>query len=74
MTSVKEYIDEKIKDKYIRYFEYEEFSPTGKIDGGSFERLVVFKSYVDKNSIIKEDKLNKFNNELVTFFLYCAVY
>jgi hypothetical protein len=60
MTSVNEWIEEKISNGYIRYFEYNEFTHMDEIDEGSFGEvskansasigLVALKTIISKNS------------------------
>ncbi|RGB27768.1 kinase-like domain-containing protein [Rhizophagus diaphanus] len=71
MTSVKGWIEEKIRNGYIRYFEYDEFKKIGKIGSGSFGNvikanlentgLVALKIIINKNS----DELYEVNKELI---------
>ncbi|CAB4485400.1 unnamed protein product [Rhizophagus irregularis] len=71
MTSVKGWIEEKIKNEYIRYFEYNEFSEITEIGNGSFgvvnkailanTGLVALKIIINKNS----NELNEANDEIV---------
>ncbi|RGB25790.1 kinase-like domain-containing protein [Rhizophagus diaphanus] len=75
MTSVKEWVEEKIKNKYIQYFEYDKFSQIVEIDRGGFGKvskanlantgLVALKIIFSKNSNIGEYELIKANYELV---------
>ncbi|PKK74451.1 kinase-like protein [Rhizophagus irregularis] len=75
MILLAKWIDKKIKDKYIHYFEYNEFSNIVEIGKGSFGRvykaelantgLVALKSFVDEYSNIEEDELNRIDNEFV---------
>ncbi|GES90148.1 kinase-like domain-containing protein [Rhizophagus clarus] len=72
MTSVKEWIEEKIKNEYIHYFEYDKFSQIVEIGRGSFGEvskanlvntgLVALKIIFSKNS---EEELNEDNDEFV---------
>ncbi|GBC29195.2 kinase-like domain-containing protein [Rhizophagus irregularis DAOM 181602=DAOM 197198] len=71
MTSVKEWIEEKIKNKYIRYFKYDEFSQVVEIGRGGFGvvskanlaniGLVALKIIISKNS----NELNESNDDFV---------
>ncbi|GBB87968.1 hypothetical protein RclHR1_14480001 [Rhizophagus clarus] len=75
MTLVAKWIDQKIKDKYIHYFEYDKFSQIVEIGRGGFGKvsraylantgLVALKSFVDENSDIEEDELNRLDDEFV---------
>ena len=84
MTSVKEWIDDKIKNGDIDYFEYEEFSNIVEIGRGGFGKvsradlnsmgLVALKSSIYENSNIKEnddiDMLNDLVKEVrIVFFI-----
>ena len=73
--SIKKWIDKKIEDGDINYFEYNEFSLIVKIAEGAFGKVsrahlasegleVALKSFVDENSNIEEDKLNEFVKEV----------
>lgn len=72
MTSVKEWIEEKIKNGYIRYFEQDKFSQISIIGRGSFgivnkanlanTGLVALKIICNENS---EEEHNEFNDEFV---------
>ncbi|RIA96280.1 kinase-like domain-containing protein [Glomus cerebriforme] len=75
MTSVKEWIDKKIEDGDIKYFEYDEFSLIKEIGRGAFCKVsraylasskleVALKTFVDENSSIEEEILNEFVREL----------
>ncbi|GBC11698.2 kinase-like domain-containing protein [Rhizophagus irregularis DAOM 181602=DAOM 197198] len=71
MTSVKGWIKKKIRNGYIRYFEYDEFKKIGEIGSGSFGKvikanldntgLVALKIIINKNS----DELDEVNKELI---------
>ncbi|PKK73810.1 kinase-like protein [Rhizophagus irregularis] len=71
MTSVKEWIEEKIKNEYFRYFEYDEFSRINEIGRGNFgvvskanlanTGLVALKIIISKNS----DEHDEVNDELI---------
>ncbi|RGB27390.1 kinase-like domain-containing protein [Rhizophagus diaphanus] len=71
MTSVKEWIEEKIKNEYFRYFEYDEFSCINEIGRGNFgvvskanlanTGLVALKIIISKNS----DEHDEVNDELI---------
>jgi serine/threonine protein kinase len=88
MTLLAKWIDKKIKDKYIHYFEYNEFSNIVEIGRGSFGKvykaelantgLVALKSFVDEYSNIEEDELNRIDDEFVNevriLFLCCTIY
>ncbi|CAB4431283.1 unnamed protein product [Rhizophagus irregularis] len=73
MTSVKEWIEEKIRNEYIRYFEYDKFSQVNEIDRGAFGKvnkanltdtgLVALKILFSENS---KEEFNEANNEFVT--------
>ncbi|EXX74237.1 Bck1p [Rhizophagus irregularis DAOM 197198w] len=75
MTLLAKWIDKKIKDKYIHYFEYNEFSNIVEIGRGTFGRvykaelantgLVALKSFVDEYSNIEEDELKRIDEEFV---------
>ncbi|RGB27388.1 kinase-like domain-containing protein [Rhizophagus diaphanus] len=54
MTSVKEWIEEKIKNKYIRYFKYDEFSQVVEIGRGGFGVLKLLREIED------HPKINRF--------------
>ncbi|CAB4472831.1 unnamed protein product [Rhizophagus irregularis] len=72
MTSVIEWIEEKIKNEYIHYFEYDKFSHFYEVGRGSFgevikanlanKGLVALKIISSKNS---KEKLNEVNDEFV---------
>ncbi|PKY39301.1 kinase-like protein [Rhizophagus irregularis] len=74
MTSVKKWIEEKIKNEYIRYFEYDEFSPINEIGRGSFGKvikanlantgLVALKIIISKNSDEHDEVNDEFIKEL----------
>ncbi|RGB33897.1 kinase-like domain-containing protein [Rhizophagus diaphanus] len=74
MISPNEWIDNKIKDDDINYFEYNEFSNMKKIDNGAFGivnradwkscRSKVALKILASNSSINEDNMNKFLKEL----------
>ncbi|RIA88988.1 kinase-like domain-containing protein [Glomus cerebriforme] len=75
MTLIKEWIDKKIEDEDIKYFEYDKFSSIVEIGKGAFGKVskaclacmgleVALKSFVDENSNIEEKTLNGFVNEL----------
>ena len=85
MTPIKEWIDNKIKDKDIDYFEYDTFSNIVEIGRGGFGKVskaylnsmgieVAIKSSIYENSEIEEnniDKLNEIVKEVgITFFFY----
>ncbi|RGB40248.1 kinase-like domain-containing protein [Rhizophagus diaphanus] len=75
MTSVKKWIDKKIKDKQIIDYEYSKFSEIEEIGRGGFGKvqraeladtgLVALKSFVDEYSNIDKDKLNRIDDEFV---------
>ncbi|CAB4431296.1 unnamed protein product, partial [Rhizophagus irregularis] len=75
MTSVKEWIEKKIKNEYIRYFEYDKFSQITEIDRGGFGQvskanlanagLVALKIFFSNNSNIEEDELNEANDGFI---------
>jgi hypothetical protein len=75
MTSVTKWIDKKIKDKHIQYFEYNKFNKIVEIGRGAFGKvskaeldnteLVALKSFVDEYSNIEEDELNRLDDEFV---------
>ena len=73
--SLKEWIDKKIEDEVIKYFEYNKFSSIVDIGEGGFGKVsrahlnsegleVALKSFVCENSSIKEDALNEFVKEV----------
>ena len=74
MTSLKEWIDLKIKDGDIVYFEYSEFSEVEKIGQGGFgiiERahwksggITVALKILTKNPSINEDNMNRLFKEV----------
>jgi hypothetical protein len=85
MTSAKEWIEENIKNGFIRYFEYDKFSQIVEIGRGSFGKvskadladtgLVALKIIISKNS---EEELNEANDEFVEevkifFMLYYMI-
>ncbi|PKK76948.1 kinase-like protein [Rhizophagus irregularis] len=80
MTSVKEWIEEKIKNEYIRYFEYDKFSQITEIDRGGFGKvskanlanagLVALKIFFSNNSNIEEDELNEANDGFIKELKY----
>ncbi|CAB4423416.1 unnamed protein product [Rhizophagus irregularis] len=73
MTSITKWIDNKIKDMHVHYFEYSEFSEIVEIGRGDFGKvskaklantgLVALKSLIDENSNIEEDELNRLDDE-----------
>ncbi|GBC32574.2 kinase-like domain-containing protein [Rhizophagus irregularis DAOM 181602=DAOM 197198] len=75
MTSVKKWIDKKIKDKHISYYKYNKFSKIVEIGRGGFGKvqraelantgLVALKSFIDEYSNIEEDELNRIDDEFV---------
>ena len=75
MTSLKEWIDLKIKDGDIYYFEYSEFSNVKKIGEGAFGivnradwksgRIKIALKILANNSSINEDNMNKFLKEVM---------
>lgn len=75
MTSIKEWIEKKIKNEYIRYFEYDKFSQITEIDRGGFGKvnkanlanagLVALKIFFNNNSNIEEDELNEVNKRFI---------
>ncbi|RGB29785.1 kinase-like domain-containing protein [Rhizophagus diaphanus] len=75
MTLLAKWIDKKIKDKYIIFFEYNEFSNIVEIGRGSFGKvykaelantgLVALKSFVEEYSNIEKDELNRIDEEFV---------
>ncbi|PKC04131.1 kinase-like protein [Rhizophagus irregularis] len=79
MTSVKKWIDKKIKDKLISYYKYNKFSKIVEIGRGGFGKvqraelantgLVALKSFIDEYSNIEEDELNRIDDEFVKEFL-----
>jgi hypothetical protein len=72
MTPIKEWIEEKIKNGFIRYFEYDKFSQIIEIDRGGYGKvskanlantgLVALKIIFSKNS---KEELNETNDEFV---------
>ncbi|GET50560.1 kinase-like domain-containing protein [Rhizophagus irregularis DAOM 181602=DAOM 197198] len=72
MTSVKEWIEEEIKNEHIRYFEYDKFSQINEIGKGAFGKvskaylantgLVAFKILFSKSS---KEEINEANDEFV---------
>jgi hypothetical protein len=87
MTSVTNWINKKINDGYIQYFEYDKFSQIFKIGRGAFGKvsgavldnteLVALKSFVYEDSNIKEDELNRLDDEFIKevgiFFLLYSI-
>ena len=85
MTPVKEWIDKKIEDGDILYFEYSKFSNVDEIGKGAFGKVssadytntkIALKRFSDGNSSFEENDINKLN-ELVDevgmaslFFIY----
>lgn len=77
MIPVKEWIDGEIKDKYIRYFEYDEFSQVTEIGKGGFgivskaelanKGLVALKRFVDRNSNIEDEFINEVRNAFISY-------
>ncbi|RGB25787.1 kinase-like domain-containing protein [Rhizophagus diaphanus] len=75
MTSIKEWIEIKIKTGYIHYFEYDKFSQITEIDRGGFGKvnkanlanagLVALKIFFNNNSNIEEDELNEVNKRFI---------
>ena len=82
MTPIKEWIDNKIKDGDIIYFEYDKFSNVKKIARGGFgevskanltSMVVALKSSIyEESKIDKEDvnKLNELIKEVSLHFVY----
>src|SRR3954452_20267832 len=77
MTSLKEWIDLKIEDKDINYFEYNNFSNIEKIGNGAFGIVnqanwndggikVALKSFLN-NSTIDEDQKESFFKEVLKY-------
>ena len=85
MTSVKEWIDDKIKDGNINYFEYDKFNNIVEIGRGGFGKVkkadltsmglkVALKSSIYEYSRIEENDINRLNNLVkevrIAFFLH----
>ena len=83
MTSPKEWIDNKIKNEVIIYFEYDKFSNIEEIGRGGYSKVskadladmgyeVALKSYIYKENDI--DRLNELVKEVrIAFFTYCTL-
>ncbi|GBC05823.1 hypothetical protein RclHR1_06450001 [Rhizophagus clarus] len=73
-SSGKKWIEEKIKNEYVHYFEYDNFSQIDKIGSGSFGEvykaslanrgLVALKMIFNEHLNIEDDVINKFIEEL----------
>ena len=78
MTSLNEWIDTKVKDGDVIYFEYDEFSNVKKVGEGAFGivnranwkscGIKIALKVLAKNSSINEDNMNKFLKEVVKKF------
>jgi hypothetical protein len=87
MTSVTKWINKKINDNYIQYFEYDNFSQIVEIGRGAYgkvsraelnnTKLVALKSFVDEYTNIEEDGLNRLDDEFIKevgiFFLLYSI-
>src|SRR5688572_20995022 len=75
MTSLNEWIDAKVKDDDINYFEYNEFSNMEKVGEGAFGSvnradwkccgIKVALKVLANNPSINEDNMNKFLKEVI---------
>lgn len=72
MTSVKKWIDKRLKDKHIPYFEYNKFNEIVEIGSGGLCKaelantgIVTPKCFVDEYSNIEGDNLNRIDDEFV---------
>ena len=75
MTSLNEWIDIKIKDGDINYFEYSEFSNLEKVGEGAYGivnkadwrngGIKIALKILKSNSTINKDNLNKFLKEVI---------
>ena|ERR1051325_12206394 len=80
MTSLNEWIDMKIKDGDINYFDYVEFCNMKKVGEGAFGivnrsdwkscGIKVALKILANNSSINEDSMDKFLKEVITFKIY----
>jgi serine/threonine protein kinase len=80
MTTLNEWIDTKIRDDDINYFEYDEFSNVEKVGNGAFGivkradwkscGIKVALKILANNPSINEDNMNKFLKEVVIISIY----
>jgi hypothetical protein len=79
MASLNKWIDKKIKDDDINYFEYDDFSNVEKVDRGAFGivnkaywkscGITIALKFLAGNSSFNEDNMNKFLKEVIIHFL-----
>lgn len=79
MTSLNEWIDMKIKDSDINYFEYDEFTNIEKVGEGAFGivnradwkngEIKVALKVLTRHSTVDENNMKKFLKEVTEVFL-----
>ena len=81
MTSLNEWIDVKIKDGDIKYFEYNDFSKVKNVGKGAFGIInkaywkscgieIALKKLIADNSSISEDNMNTFLKEVRIYIIF----